>query len=345
MHKLVEALSRLEEKGSPFMRALREKGKMLGVLVCLDQSGGLVELKAFSGLVGGSDWEDWCPPLDKEFRCFVPTRGSKAFDWFKVHDNDIGVCAAPKLLQHAVERRLIPIGLAEMWFEKGSGRDGVFCDSCDTCKGNLGTQLCGVDTYVVERRNLFIEAQIQERKQELALLLRACEEKVKQEGKEMRKEREDNRRAMRSLADKQAEADAKRREKEKEQSIQDANEEKAKRMAAEYRERLSAAIEAEKKAGTLKGRSLQKREDALNGEVLEYQQRLERELNEEAKRGLPALGKGLPASARKKKTQARPRAEAEKSDLEIEEILRKKWVSCARDAREKIKGEIEEYFF
>ena len=53
-----------------------------------------------------------------------------------------GVCAAPKMIQQAHQKGLVPIGMAEAWFGGGDNAHGEFVASCDTCMKNVGFQLC-----------------------------------------------------------------------------------------------------------------------------------------------------------------------------------------------------------
>ncbi|MBK9167884.1 MAG: hypothetical protein IPM24_10510 [Bryobacterales bacterium] len=53
-----------------------------------------------------------------------------------------GVCAAPKMIQQAHQKGLVPIGMAEAWFGGGDNAHGEFVASCETCMKNVGFQLC-----------------------------------------------------------------------------------------------------------------------------------------------------------------------------------------------------------
>jgi len=59
----------------------------------------------------------------------------------------VGECCAPKLLDHAAQCGLRPLGLAEFyWGDSGSMRQGSFHSSCETrCQPILGFLLCGLD--------------------------------------------------------------------------------------------------------------------------------------------------------------------------------------------------------
>ena len=59
----------------------------------------------------------------------------------------VGECCAPKLLDHAAQRGLRPLGLAEFyWGDSGGMRQGSFHASCETrCQPILGFMLCGLD--------------------------------------------------------------------------------------------------------------------------------------------------------------------------------------------------------
>jgi len=60
-----------------------------------------------------------------------------------------GDCCAPKLLNHAVQNRLTPLGIAEFYWgltnRSGSKRQGIFYPACtEKCRPILGFMLCGL---------------------------------------------------------------------------------------------------------------------------------------------------------------------------------------------------------
>ena len=185
------------------------RGKMFGVLECLDRDGSIVVLRAFSGQYGGL-WEvdGWAPPLfdsreleeisaavekeikrlgremakttDPELRVGLRRQRRQLsrdlmrrihglYRLTNFHGNTAsltaafagsggiptgtGDCCAPKLLNLAARRGLIPLGMAEFYWGRNnrsaSREEGRFYPSCqDKCQPILGFLLCGLHDHV-----------------------------------------------------------------------------------------------------------------------------------------------------------------------------------------------------
>ena len=128
--KIKELGRRLEEEvhGAASRRQLLLLRKQLSRQL-MTRIHGLYRLKNFSGQVASLEE---LFPQDKG----IPT--------------GTGDCCAPKLLQYAVEHRLVPFGLAEFYWGKsnrsGSRQHGIFYQSCQSrCYLILGFMLCGLE--------------------------------------------------------------------------------------------------------------------------------------------------------------------------------------------------------
>lgn len=88
----------------------------------------------------------------QELYCFHNFRGEtralrEAFWPPRPMPGGVGECCAPKLLDHAAQSGLRPLGLAEFyWGDSDSMQQGSFHPSCETrCQPILGFMLCGLD--------------------------------------------------------------------------------------------------------------------------------------------------------------------------------------------------------
>lgn len=170
----------------PGLRKIFAEGKMLGILEVADDScvmpGGDRAsrfLYAFSGLAGGSAFvEGFVPPIfawkpedivsssaeesrrlqDWLFEQYVVLNGrgerrsiQQIFaDRGLVPPGGTGDCAAPKLLQYALQHRLKPLAIGEFWYGASPAREvrrsGAFYPACTgKCGPLLGFMLQGVD--------------------------------------------------------------------------------------------------------------------------------------------------------------------------------------------------------
>ena len=129
------------------LEALRSRGqgKMIGVLLCRDSTGGAVTLRAFSGDVAGADdLAGWCPHIPPGSSMTTANGMVVPLDALPHSENTPhGVCAAPKMIQEAHRNNLTIIGIAEAWYGGGVVQPhGALVASCTTCKSNLDVQLC-----------------------------------------------------------------------------------------------------------------------------------------------------------------------------------------------------------
>ncbi|MEM9455053.1 MAG: hypothetical protein AAGF11_12805 [Myxococcota bacterium] len=134
------------------------KAKMFGML--RGRSGERVTyLYAISG-AGGKNFDDWCPPLDlggdpDNARLIRGFDGNNAryvkarapFDTraVSINWNQLGHCAAPKLLHAAMKKRLTDIEMVEIWIDpdRTGGYDHLQeIGSCAQCRRILGRMLC-----------------------------------------------------------------------------------------------------------------------------------------------------------------------------------------------------------
>jgi hypothetical protein len=182
----------------------KARGKMFGILVCLDRKGSQHILRSFSGQYNGR-WEvdGWAPPLfqtsqflgisqdvEKKIKAlgreidsgkhlpekqYALSRERKSLSRKLMKDihalyaisnfageqkpleevfNGSGIptgtgdCCAPKLLNLAARKKLIPLSLAEFYWGKENlsetRQHGQFYESCsDKCQPILGYMLCG----------------------------------------------------------------------------------------------------------------------------------------------------------------------------------------------------------
>lgn len=183
------------------------RGKMFGVMECLDQTGATVILRAFSGQYNGL-WQvpGWVGPLFdldtfgrvnnrderriKGLGAQLATLPPHSSEWLTVkrqrrelsrdlmarlhnlyrltnfHGNSIslheayagngglptgiGDCCAPKLLNHAANHNLIPLGLSEFYWGRdnkaGTRQHTKFYPACsEKCQPILGHLLCGLE--------------------------------------------------------------------------------------------------------------------------------------------------------------------------------------------------------
>ncbi len=69
-------------------------------------------------------------------------------------NNQLGQCAAPKLLAEARRRGLIPVSLAEFWYGAATQarKHEQFYESCQFCRSIMGFALCGL---IEEQKKLF----------------------------------------------------------------------------------------------------------------------------------------------------------------------------------------------
>lgn len=156
------------------------RGQMFGVLVCVDDKGHEVVLKAFSGQYDGR-WlvDGWVPPaLDVDqyeallqdeppedlpakvhalhrFHCIDGTVWTIQ-DIFgaNIPPTGTGDCCAPKLLNEACKRHLVPLSMAEFYYgeanRSGSRVHKEFYPPCDArCKPVLAAML-GLDMLYVD---------------------------------------------------------------------------------------------------------------------------------------------------------------------------------------------------
>jgi hypothetical protein len=132
-------------------------GKMIGVLMCLNADGEVVYLKGFSGVVNHkARFNGYSPPI--KHMIFYNFKGQPLkFSECTQVKNPVGACAAPKMLQGAFEKGLVPIAMAEFWYQPGGKLHGQFIPSCETCLRNIGFLLCGA-----EERKKEIEAKVQD---------------------------------------------------------------------------------------------------------------------------------------------------------------------------------------
>jgi hypothetical protein len=119
-----------------------DKGKMMGAMVCKDAQGNKVTLKAYSGSVGKSTIDGYCPPVEnpKPPSAYGLPNEEKA--------NPPGSCAAPKLIQEAKKRGLEPVAMTEFWYGKSRTESnpkrekGHKYESCSTCQKVVPAMLC-----------------------------------------------------------------------------------------------------------------------------------------------------------------------------------------------------------
>jgi hypothetical protein len=176
------------------------KGKMLGVLICVNETGETVVLKTVSGL---GKFENHSPPIPfseddnenqkkleelqdrrnklnnkiknnqnvieseklltknnseidklrakinnnrqlKDFNGKIKSQFEACINKSDASDPRTGNCAAPKLIADAQNKKLTPVGLAEIWIGEGFYEDKTPVDSCNSCKSILGFMLCGL---------------------------------------------------------------------------------------------------------------------------------------------------------------------------------------------------------
>lgn len=160
------------------LSGLFAEGKMLGVLLCSDDSGGLKTLYAFSGLAKGRSLIDgFVPPIydTEKLKPAVSAEDSRRiqqelFRNYKVHNalgeescvldifaqrglvppGGTGDCAAPKLLEHAYRHGLHPLAMGEFWYGDSPASEvrehGRFYPSCTgKCGPLLSWMMHGLD--------------------------------------------------------------------------------------------------------------------------------------------------------------------------------------------------------
>ena len=172
-----------EIKSDPFLKSLFQEGKMLGLMICENEEGQRVVLRAFSGLVKGrSQVPGFVPPIfdttllprlwsrelsseesaalqNELFDSYIVlnARGERLSirEVFRrkglVPAGGTGECAAPKLLNYAYLNNLHPLSFGEFWVGDSplSGEvreEGRFYPSCSgKCGPLLAFMLEGLD--------------------------------------------------------------------------------------------------------------------------------------------------------------------------------------------------------
>ncbi len=145
-----EAKAKKSYKNAPASRTGaggRETGYMAGNLMAKDKSGRMVTLRASSGHTPGG------------FQPLPPSAGNNLVGknpWTTVGGRKImihpnrgdsrppGNCAAPKMINAAIEQGLTPVSMTEFWRGPTAGpySDGNHYESCETCKRILPSLLC-----------------------------------------------------------------------------------------------------------------------------------------------------------------------------------------------------------
>jgi hypothetical protein len=137
-------------KGRKPGNAKRNQGYMLGVLEATDSSGQVTTFTAASGKkVPGLSTNPSSSPDTRKHIADGKTMTTPGGRKIKIEPassdtNDPGNCAAPKMIQAAIEAGLEPVAMTEFWVGPGNSNfsEGAHAESCNTCKRILPAMLC-----------------------------------------------------------------------------------------------------------------------------------------------------------------------------------------------------------
>lgn len=158
MAAVKEMLGSTERKSKSALAGLQPNanffgGRMIGVLYCREPENGTPHiLYGMSGanLTVDTDTIQWAPMIPMERESFGNLK-DKSHDYWEFDEsvykaNTFCQCAAPKMIIAALDNGWVPLEMAEMWINSDNEdlTSGSFYESCDVCKGFLGTLLCGL---------------------------------------------------------------------------------------------------------------------------------------------------------------------------------------------------------
>jgi hypothetical protein len=137
------------------LSSVPEIGQMFGVLLAYDPTSREVkQLWAGSGRtnIARGGQRTWCPDVQGATCLSAGHAGGYRWDGFSMSRSPtFAQCAAPKLLQYALQNDWVPMEMAEIWIAKpdvnlhDTFTHGTIYESCDTCKSFLGFMVCGLD--------------------------------------------------------------------------------------------------------------------------------------------------------------------------------------------------------